>query len=241
MSFYGALRKVYAGILPKKVRHSIYMATPAPLKRMRGGLIKRLEKGAAHDEIYNAEYYERDVDPLMQASSGIMAQSIIDAFKPARIVDVGCGTGALLMALRERGVEGVGLEYSQAAVDLCRKRGLTVHQLDLEKDTPPKLTADVVISTEVAEHLPERCAETFIDVLCGFGGSVVMTAATPGQGGADHVNEQPHAYWIEKMARRGLTLDEPTTLSWRQSWASQGVEGCYAMNIMVFRRGTTSP
>jgi hypothetical protein len=63
-----------------------------------------------------------------------------------------------------------------------------------------------------------------------------MSAATIGQGGLDHVNEQPHEYWIEKMERRGFDYDGHTSVRVRQEWAGMGVASWYVNNTMIFRR-----
>ena len=48
---------------------------------------------------------------------------------------------------------------------------------------------DLVVSLEVAEHLPSECAETFVDSLTGLGPIVLFSAAIPHQGGTNHANE----------------------------------------------------
>jgi predicted O-methyltransferase YrrM len=40
---------------------------------------------------------------------------------------------------------------------------------------------------------------------------VAWTAAPPGQGGHDHINEQPPAYWMSKFAKHGLAPDLEST------------------------------
>jgi hypothetical protein len=129
------------------------------------------------------------------------------------------------------------LECSEAGLAQCRAKGLEVRAFDLERDRllPPRDGFDVVISTEVAEHLPERVADAFVDALASQGDVIVFTAATPGQGGLDHVNEQPHSYWIAKFATRGLAFDEATSLRWRAAWRNRTATW-YADNLMLFRR-----
>jgi hypothetical protein len=84
----------------------------------------------------------------------------------------------------------LGFERSEAALKLARVKGVEVAKLDLEQpiERLEIRRADVVVSTEVAEHLPKPFAETFVEYLCRLADSVVMTAATPGQSGTDHVN-----------------------------------------------------
>lgn len=53
----------------------------------------------------------------------------------AKLLDVGCGEGALLELLQtEKGVDGRGLEISAAGVSACLARGLSVMQGDADRD-----------------------------------------------------------------------------------------------------------
>jgi methionine biosynthesis protein MetW len=53
----------------------------------------------------------------------------------ARVLDVGCGEGELLeMLVREKGVDGRGLEISPEGVSACLARGLAVVQGDADSD-----------------------------------------------------------------------------------------------------------
>lgn len=62
----------------------------------------------------------------------LIADMIADG---ARVLDVGCGDGALLDFLtRNRQVDGRGLELSHANVNLCAAKGLAVIQGDAEED-----------------------------------------------------------------------------------------------------------
>jgi methionine biosynthesis protein MetW len=51
-----------------------------------------------------------------------------------RVLDVGCGDGALLEHLRTKGVDGRGIELSQQNVNACVARGLSVIQGDADTD-----------------------------------------------------------------------------------------------------------
>jgi methionine biosynthesis protein MetW len=53
----------------------------------------------------------------------------------SRVLDVGCGDGLLLEYLaREKGVDGRGIELSQAGVNACVAQGLSVVQGDADTD-----------------------------------------------------------------------------------------------------------
>ena len=133
---------------------------------------------------------------------------------------------------------GQGLELADAALVICRDRGLAVHRFDIERDAKPEFLGrfDLCISMEVAEHLPEHVADKFVDLLCSLSDRVVLTAAVPGEEhGHNHVNERPNVYWIERFARRGYRCDDRLTKIWRSEWSKNGVAACFASSIMVFR------
>ena len=157
-TLYSACKRLYRGMLPHYVRHAMYQVSPTRVKVIRKRLIGLLERTAAHDDIYDHYYYQTLVEPTMHRSANIIADAILAGFRPSTVVDVGCGTGLLMSALAERHVAVTGLEYSTAALTICRERGLNVRLFDIENDDPPELQADLCVSTEVAEHLPEKCA-----------------------------------------------------------------------------------
>ncbi len=151
-----------------------------------------------HDVIYDEEFYLKSVDPPARASAPAIAKSIVGEFAPTSVIDVGCGTGALLLELQSMGMTVFGLEYSQVGLQICQSRNLRVNRFDLETEEIPRDLGrfDLLISMEVAEHLLERYADPYVDLLCFLSDRIVFSAATPGQGGQDHVNEQPHEYCL---------------------------------------------
>jgi methionine biosynthesis protein MetW len=55
----------------------------------------------------------------------------------ARVLDVGCGDGTLMAALRDRrGIDARGIELSPEDVELCVSKGLSVIQGDANRDLP---------------------------------------------------------------------------------------------------------
>jgi SAM-dependent methyltransferase len=240
-SVFGRCRSMYRALLPLSVRNRLYLLMPLPFQRLRIRMVSRLQRHIPHDEIYDREYYLKSVEPEIRISAGVMAKTIIDEFSPGKVVDVGCGTGALLAALQESNVSCAGLEYAQAAIDICTRRGLAVRKFDLESDAPCIETADLVVSTEVAEHLPESIADRYVGLLCEIAPIAVMTAASPnGPAGTDHVNEQPNEYWIEKFAKQGYQFDANRSLRWREDWRTRNVSGIYHRTLMIFQKDKLS-
>lgn len=236
MGTYAVLKRIYHAAVPKSVRDLTWKRSG--LYRVVGPIKTWIQQRADHDEIYDEDYYRETMVPLARKSAPEIAATIRDVIRPSSVTDVGCGTGELLVALRDVGIPGAGFEYSQAAIDIARGQGVEVTPLNLEQeiDRLPIRRADLAVSTEVAEHLPESCAETFVEYLCRTADTVLFTAATPGQGGTDHVNEQPHSYWIEKFAARGFAYQEQATQDMRRDWEAGHVADCYYRNVMLFRK-----
>jgi SAM-dependent methyltransferase len=76
---------------------------------------------------------------------------------PVRVLDAGCGTGALLDRLAERpDVELFGLDFSGQALAYTHQRGHTrLVQGDLTRLPFPDGTFDVITALDVVEHIEE--------------------------------------------------------------------------------------
>jgi hypothetical protein len=94
------------------------------------------------------------------------------------------------------------------------------------------------MATEVAEHLPDVCADGYVRLLCEVTKRcITITAATPEQGGTDHVNEQPNSYWTDKFRSADAKHDETLTSRFRQESRDDGVDLHRANNIPAFCKG----
>jgi methionine biosynthesis protein MetW len=96
-------------------------------------------------------------DPLiMQAIARLVPQG-------ARVLDLGCGDGALLAHLQQhKGCTGYGVELSDANVHACVQRGVNVLQLNLDEGLSlfADQSFDVVLQIDTLQHL--RNAETML-------------------------------------------------------------------------------
>jgi cyclopropane-fatty-acyl-phospholipid synthase len=70
-----------------------------------------------------------------------------------RVLDLGCGWGPMLDAVRRRGGRGVGVTLSSAQVTACRRNGLEVYLFDARSLDPDSFGAfDAVVSLGAFEH-----------------------------------------------------------------------------------------
>ena len=128
---------------------------------------------------------------------------------PGRFLDVGCGTGILMEAMRERGWQVQGVDFTPAAVQAARARGLEVHQGTLEDAGLPEASFDAVALWNVIEHVPDppATAQAVARVLRP-GGLVVM--ATPN---VDALDARLFGeYWALWEAPRHFNVFSPGSL-----------------------------
>lgn len=85
-------------------------------------------------------------------------QIILDKYAPQnnlRILDVGCGAGAILDFLRDKGYVGEGIDNNEEALKYCRDKGLKVNIGTVEKMNYEDESFDIVLASDVLEHLTD--------------------------------------------------------------------------------------
>jgi len=93
----------------------------------------------------------------------------------SRVLDLGCGDGALLEYLqRERGCAGYGVEIADTNVLACAQRGVSVIQLNLDEGLSMfgDSSFDVVLQIDTLQHL--RNAEVMLRETARVGRSAIV-------------------------------------------------------------------
>jgi ubiquinone/menaquinone biosynthesis C-methylase UbiE len=167
-------------------------------------------------------YYQESYTPFSRSGiSGRMKRLMIGSeveslwsllAPPARVIDVGCATGEMLQAIRERGNPNVlGLEPSAHAADLARDRfGLDIVTGTLEQACMPDQSRDVALLSHVIEHLPSpsRTVAELQRVLSP-GGALIIWLPNARSVASRLLGE----YWIGYDAPRHFYAFTPTTLT----------------------------
>jgi 2-polyprenyl-3-methyl-5-hydroxy-6-metoxy-1,4-benzoquinol methylase len=155
---------------------------------------------------YDSRFFDT-ADRTAAISADHVIGHLADVMPIRSVLDLGCGRGVWLAGWLQRGateVQGIDGPYVDRAKLRIPPPAFMAH--DLARPLRLDRRFDLVESLEVAEHLPESAAETFIDNLTRHGGLVLFSAATPGQGGENHVNEQPWQHWRQKFAVRDYEI-----------------------------------
>lgn len=170
-----------------------------------------------------AEMYPEHLSEELAFDEGLI-QAVINFCQPRNTLDLGCGEGRFVLWLRENGVDAWGAEPSDLG-SVFRAPGYQIYQ-DISQSFDLQRNYDLVICTEVVEHIPEEFENIVFDnIVKHMDKYLLFSGATPGQGGTGHINEKPEFYWFSHLIRRGLQLvlnasvdaRLASTLSWYQN------------------------
>jgi len=169
----------------------------------------------------------------LEGSQAALPEIFAD-WKPASLLDVGCGTGTWLKAALESGIQdvfgldGVAIPAKELLIPLPCFR-----QQDLTLPWNLGRRFDAVLCLEVAEHIEGRFGAMLVEALTRHADVVVFSAAIPGQPGQHHVNCQWPAYWQKRFNAQGFACDD--AVRWRV-WDDERIEPWYRKNLFVARR-----
>ncbi|WP_159930983.1 class I SAM-dependent methyltransferase [Oceanicoccus sp. KOV_DT_Chl] len=122
------------------------------------------------------------------------------------VLDVGCGAGAWLSVWKEHGSRITGIDGEYVNRDMLMIAPDTFVGRDLRFEFLLPQHYDLVQCLEVAEHLPGSSAPQLVASLCRHSDIVVFSAAPPGQGGENHINEQDYSYWRDLFDKNNFQM-----------------------------------
>lgn len=182
---------------------------------------------------YTRNFYEHQRERSRSSALEIVPL-VIELIKPGSVVDIGCGSGAWLSVFRENSVEDIyGLDGDWVDQKMLFIPADRFAKIDLKEPVRIDRQFDLVMSLEVAEHIPAERAGTYVDSLTALGPVILFSAAIPGQGGTHHVNEQWPEYWVRLFQQREYTVIDCLR---KKVWSNDRIEWWYKQNILLFVR-----
>jgi SAM-dependent methyltransferase len=184
-------------------------------------------------QYYNDKFYKFRQEASISSAREVIP-IILDLIKPKSVIDVGCGVGTWLTVFRELGIEDfMGVDGDWVDRNMLMIPPENFLSFDLSGPLKLKTQFDLVVSLEVAEHLPEECARDFVESLTALGDVVLFSAAIPFQIGKHHINLQWQTYWTEIFKEKDyLAIDAIR----KRIWQNDKVEYWYAQNILIFAK-----
>jgi len=85
------------------------------------------------------EIVNKETHPLKEVICNLVDRGdILEVINKAKILEIGCGSGVILKALKEREKEIEGIDPSEVAIKICKEKGLKVYLSDIEHFNPLK-------------------------------------------------------------------------------------------------------
>lgn len=159
---------------------------------------------------------------------------LLDLLHPRSVVDVGCGVGTWLAEFRRLGAEDIlGIDGDYVNREMLQIPQDVFRPHDLTRPLVLGRKFDLAVSLEVAEHLPPDGAAQFVALLVSLAPAVLFSAAIPGQGGVNHVNERWQSYWADLFDQHGYVAVDCIR---PRVWKNPEVLAYYSQNMVLYVR-----
>jgi hypothetical protein len=187
---------------------------------------------------YMPSYYEDILEESVKSRDVVFsALSKMGMLEPGmRVLDFGCALGSWGYKISDWGLLYTGIDCGVPKDKLVIPEESYLDH-DLRTPLPIQdgvLRFDLGMCLEVAEHIEEEHADQLVESICKMSQMVLFSAALPGQGGVNHLNEQFQSYWAEKFAKHGLY---PIMFDFRRKfWNNKDVGVWYRQNMVLYTR-----
>lgn len=134
---------------------------------------------------------------------GYLAERVVQELAPRTVLDAGCSIGMLVEALRDRGVDAWGFDFSDYAIGQVREDIRPYCWLG-SITQPFERDYDLITCIEVLEHLPPDEVEAAVANLTAHTNQVLFSSTPDDYHEPTHLNVQPSDYWAGLFARHNF-------------------------------------
>ncbi len=182
-------------------------------------------------QYYSDDYYSWQSRRSYQ-SAEVFLKVLFDIYKPKSVADFGCGQGAWLVVCEKMGASMLhGYDGEWIKKEKLYSKNIKFFSVDFESEVIPQGKYDLAISVEVAEHISDKNADAFVNMLTIASDVIVFGAAIKQQGGSNHINEQWQTYWVNKFFSNGYVCFD---IFRPKLWHNNNIEWWYRQNTFLF-------
>ncbi|HEX2893878.1 MAG TPA: class I SAM-dependent methyltransferase [Marmoricola sp.] len=157
-------------------------------------------------------------NPVWQRHMRMLADRVIALANPRRVLDVGCARGLWVQALRERDVEAFGIDVSEHAIESSDP--VVRPYLQVRPATEPfDGKYDLIICSEVLEHMSPAEAQLAIDNMCAATDHILFSSSPADFDEPTHVNTKPTPTWAVWFAERGFFRRTDVDVTFHNPWS----------------------
>jgi SAM-dependent methyltransferase len=190
-----------------------------------------MSKSGGESHFYDDLFYAYIREGAVRSARALLPV-VVHSLGIKSVLDIGCGAGAWLSEFQRLGISdfcGVDGEYVSGSALLIDDAKFIPR--DITKPFDFGRDFDLVECLEVAEHVPTEASRILVDNIARHGKRVLFSAAVPGQGGENHINEQPHEFWRDLFRERGYRLFDFVRPAVQES---SEIESWYRYNVLFF-------
>lgn len=177
-------------------------------------------------DLYGASYHERyheRTDEWLRFFA-TTAERIVSGIGPRSVLDAGCAKGLLVEALRDREVAAYGIDASAYAIAQVRDDIKPYCWVGSVAD-PLLQRYDLIVCTEVLEHLPPEDGRRAIANLCRSSDDILISTTPDDYRDPTHLNVRPPEYWATAFAECGFWRDVNYDAAFIAPWAMRFRKG----------------
>ena len=160
-----------------------------------------------------------------------LAKWVKNYFKPKESIDIGCGSGLYVYSFREQGINTYGYDINPVVDDKEFLYRESIFEINHH--------SELILCLEVAEHIDSKLNDDIVESLYRNikpGGTLIFTAAFPGQMGIGHINCQTKEYWLDKFTNKGLIRNIEAENNWEETMSNHEHMGWFKINKLIFNK-----